>query len=419
MWLLYILIGLIIGFLLAWFFVGRQHAEGLAESERHWQGRLDAANNELRSATEDNQEIKDRLISLQEEHQICDKRIHAAETQAEANRNREQEAQAKAQAALEAKSALERELDQAKNVLAKERARFTNLQADVDRLEHAVAASKTKSGEAVQDGRLSALPENRQTPRSAEGEAAAKRPLLGEMSPSYSIHEEAAVYEPGSASRHLSVPDSPEQRRKLLRKLDQKIAQLPRGSKARLGLENERKTLIELSGSELTKPVQTRIPSPSAALQEPAAAFVETAQAAPLAALSAEELSERRQLKAMNSKIAQLPAGSSARQKLERQRARLLGEPDSLEVNEAEAASNSDEPQALFETPIGNPDNLKRIKGVGPVLEKKLHRLGITKFSQIAAFSADDIARVDDVLDFKGRIERENWIGQASKLARG
>ena len=419
MWLLYILIGLIIGFLLAWFFVGRQHAESLAESERHWQGRLDAANNELRSATEDNQEIKDRLISLQEEHQICDKRIHAAKTQAEANHNREQEAQAKAQAALEAKSALERELDQSKNALARERARFTNLQADVDRLEHAVAASQNKSSESAQDGRLSALPENRQTPRTAEGEAAAKRPLLGEISPSYSIHEEAAVFEPQSASGRMSVPESPEQRKKLLRKLDQKIAQLPRGSKARLGLENERKTLIELSGSDLTKPVQARIPSPSTALQEPAAAFVSTSQAAPLAALSAEQLSERRQLKAMNSKISQLPAGSSARQKLERQRARLLGEQDSSEVNEPIADSISDEPLALFDTPIGEPDDLKRIKGVGRVLEKKLHRLGITKFSQIAAFDAGDIARVDEVLDFKGRIERENWVGQASRLARG
>ncbi|MGF1476597.1 MAG: helix-hairpin-helix domain-containing protein [Geminicoccaceae bacterium] len=53
------------------------------------------------------------------------------------------------------------------------------------------------------------------------------------------------------------------------------------------------------------------------------------------------------------------------------------------------------------------PDDLKKIKGIGPVLEKKLHNLGITTFAQIAAFDATEIARIDEVLDFMGRFERE------------
>ena len=62
-------------------------------------------------------------------------------------------------------------------------------------------------------------------------------------------------------------------------------------------------------------------------------------------------------------------------------------------------------------------DDLTRIKGIGPVIARKLHAMGIDSYAQIAAFSAEDVARVDAVLDFKGRIEREGWIRQARQLA--
>ena len=67
----------------------------------------------------------------------------------------------------------------------------------------------------------------------------------------------------------------------------------------------------------------------------------------------------------------------------------------------------------FLDAPQGEPDDLKKISGVGPALEKKLHGLGIYHFSQIAAFTADEIAMVDDHLNFKGRIERDDWVGQA------
>lgn len=76
-------------------------------------------------------------------------------------------------------------------------------------------------------------------------------------------------------------------------------------------------------------------------------------------------------------------------------------------------------PAALFTAPEGEPDDLKKISGVGPVLEKKLHGLGITKYAQVAAFTEEDVTRVDDALSFKGRIGREDWIGQAKVLAEG
>lgn len=73
----------------------------------------------------------------------------------------------------------------------------------------------------------------------------------------------------------------------------------------------------------------------------------------------------------------------------------------------------------LFERPEGAADDLKLISGVGPVIERKLNDLGITRYDQIAAFQPEDIARVDAVLNFRGRIERDNWRGQAEALARG
>ena len=65
----------------------------------------------------------------------------------------------------------------------------------------------------------------------------------------------------------------------------------------------------------------------------------------------------------------------------------------------------------------GEPDDLKRISGIGPGIEKTLHELGIFHFRQIAAFTPENVAWIDQRLRFRGRIEREDWIGQARRLA--
>jgi len=64
-------------------------------------------------------------------------------------------------------------------------------------------------------------------------------------------------------------------------------------------------------------------------------------------------------------------------------------------------------------------DDLKLISGVGPALEKKLNNAGVKSLKDVAAFTADDVARVDAELSFKGRIEREEWIQQAKDLLEG
>jgi predicted flap endonuclease-1-like 5' DNA nuclease len=73
-------------------------------------------------------------------------------------------------------------------------------------------------------------------------------------------------------------------------------------------------------------------------------------------------------------------------------------------------------PQGL-PAPEGEPDDLKQISGIGPGIEKILHELGIYHFRQIAEFTPANVAWVNQRLRFKGRIEREDWIGQARRLA--
>lgn len=69
--------------------------------------------------------------------------------------------------------------------------------------------------------------------------------------------------------------------------------------------------------------------------------------------------------------------------------------------------------------PASAADNLRLIKGLGPKLATLLASLGITRFEQIAAWTDADIARIDPQLGaFQGRIVRDNWVDQASYLAR-
>ena len=63
------------------------------------------------------------------------------------------------------------------------------------------------------------------------------------------------------------------------------------------------------------------------------------------------------------------------------------------------------------------PSDLKAISGIGPKLEKVLNGLGIWTYAQIAAWSPQEIAWVDDYLSFNGRIGRDDWTAQAAVLA--
>ncbi len=73
----------------------------------------------------------------------------------------------------------------------------------------------------------------------------------------------------------------------------------------------------------------------------------------------------------------------------------------------------------VAKTVVAKPDDLKLIKGIGPVNDAKLRAHGVTKFAQIAGWKKADIVTVEKYLEFDGRIAREDWIGQAKNLAKG
>ena len=66
----------------------------------------------------------------------------------------------------------------------------------------------------------------------------------------------------------------------------------------------------------------------------------------------------------------------------------------------------------------GKADDLKLIKGIGPKLEERLNSLGLYHHDQIAALTEAQIAHIDEQLDLRGRITRDDWVGQAAALAK-
>jgi predicted flap endonuclease-1-like 5' DNA nuclease len=85
----------------------------------------------------------------------------------------------------------------------------------------------------------------------------------------------------------------------------------------------------------------------------------------------------------------------------------------------SEALRGDEAARGLASHTFGDVDDLKRIRGIGVLIEKKLNSLGVTHYEQVANWTGADIERISRILDFKGRIERENWIEQARILATG
>jgi NADH-quinone oxidoreductase subunit E len=120
--------------------------------------------------------------------------------------------------------------------------------------------------------------------------------------------------------------------------------------------------------------------------------------------------------KAAGKKVTSAPADGAASTGTRKTRTIIAPKANPAEVNPAAEKGGS---APLFKAPKGAPDDLKLIAGVGPVLEGRLNALGITKWSQVAKFTAADIAKVEDSLSFKGRVARDNWLAQAEALAKG
>lgn len=96
-----------------------------------------------------------------------------------------------------------------------------------------------------------------------------------------------------------------------------------------------------------------------------------------------------------------------------------------MKIPKAQAAKAAEADKAgtrplVLGAPLGSgKDNLKRVKGIGPVNEKNLNSLGIYHFSQVASWKKKEAGWVGTFLAFPGRIEREDWTSQAKLLAAG
>ncbi|MEQ1716096.1 MAG: 50S ribosomal protein L19 [Hyphomicrobium sp.] len=69
-----------------------------------------------------------------------------------------------------------------------------------------------------------------------------------------------------------------------------------------------------------------------------------------------------------------------------------------------------------FKKPKGEPDDLTQIKGINADVALRLKQLNCYKIEQVATFSDDDIANIDETLNLKGAIEKQDWAGQAKAL---
>ena len=145
---------------------------------------------------------------------------------------------------------------------------------------------------------------------------------------------------------------------------------------------------------------------PTAAVVEPTAPAEPTVSAAPVAAPAAAA--------PVAAPAADLTETRSERvSEAAREAARLAADLDAPVVA-AKRPARLDAPRE------GGPDNLKKLKGVGPKLEELLNRLGYYHIDQIAAWTPEEIAWVDtNIEDFRGRATRDDWVGQAKLLVSG
>ena len=110
-------------------------------------------------------------------------------------------------------------------------------------------------------------------------------------------------------------------------------------------------------------------------------------------------------------------------QVVKEQQKEVLSEPEVVvsKIRSAYVKYALSDPKLNFENiGFGNEDNkdeLTNIDGIGPYIEQKLNEVGIYNYYQISRLELRDIKTLTSLIDFfPGRIERDDWIGQAKEL---
>jgi len=131
------------------------------------------------------------------------------------------------------------------------------------------------------------------------------------------------------------------------------------------------------------------------------------------------QAAQRAEIERLETRVAELQSASAAAPTQAAPVAATLAVPQAAGQTPGAEADAVGAPPTGLPRPEGEPDDLQRISGIGPGIEKTLHELGVFHFRQIAAFTPENVAWVNRRLRFRGRIEREDWIGQARTLAAG
>ncbi|MFN7929717.1 MAG: hypothetical protein U0Y68_17595 [Blastocatellia bacterium] len=168
---------------------------------------------------------------------------------------------------------------------------------------------------------------------------------------------------------------------------------------ARISELDELKAETDQERAALQTQVQTL---QTTAQQETEALKIRVAEAEGALKLSAHHEKElRTQIKAKDNELAQLKVRVTELEMMARD----------VKMPAVKAAPASSQPPTAPE-----PDDLKKVYGIGPRLEKLLNRHGVYRFRQIAEWSGEDVQRYDRLLEqFRGRIEREGWVASAKE----
>lgn len=86
------------------------------------------------------------------------------------------------------------------------------------------------------------------------------------------------------------------------------------------------------------------------------------------------------------------------------------------EVTETVKTAAAPVTEAVVEASKAAADDLTQLVGIGPKLAASLAELGVSRFSEIAAWDAEDLTKFDKALNLKGRAERDAWVAQAKRL---
>lgn len=185
-------------------------------------------------------------------------------------------------------------------------------------------------------------------------------------------------------------------------------------------------TIKRIDGTEV--PLVTPWLNSAAGREKPPADAAETAQSpkpAEHAPIDETGIDKRQAVAKKAARPGQREGGAMANEPIDSAPPRATPQP--RDETTAEQAAGTDAPAgdaakpATLEAARGDkPDDLKKIKGVGPKLEALLHRLGFYHFDQIANWTPAEIAWVDENLEgFRGRVSRDDWVAQARRLAAG